>query len=264
MREKSENSRVERARHLKILNILREHPTTSIRELADRLSISQSTIRRDLDELETQGLARRVFGGAILERQNGTEPPFEYREALNAEEKNRISRCAAALINDGDTIFIDGGTTTQFMIKYIAQKKNITVITCGLNVAYELNKFENITSFIVGGEIHKDSHSISGALALAVLDVYKIRCDKAFIAASAVSAQHGVTNRILDRIPLKRRAMEISGQSIVIADGSKIGTTALGQIAPITDFSSLVTDGTAPESELLTIKELNVQILIAE
>lgn len=260
----NDDQQIARVRHLNILNILKETPTASIKELADRLSISQSTIRRDLDELEVQGLARRVFGGAILERQNGNEPPFELRETLHSQEKDLIARSVANFIIDGDTVFIDGGTTTQFIVPYLANKKNVTVITCGLNVAYELNRLENITSFIVGGEIHTDSHSISGALALAVLDVYKIRCDKAFIAASAVSAEHGVTNRILDRIPLKRKAMEISQQAFVIADGSKIGTVALGQIAPITDFYALITDPSAPEQEIAAIRALGVDVRMAE
>jgi DeoR/GlpR family transcriptional regulator of sugar metabolism len=260
----NDDQQIARVRHLNILNILKESPTASIKELADRLSISQSTIRRDLDELEAQGLARRVYGGAILERQNWNEPPFELRETLHSQEKDKICRCAADLILDGDTVFIDGGTTTQFMVPYLASKKNVTVVTCGLNVAFELNRFENLTSFIVGGEIHADSHSISGALALAVLDVYKIRCDKAFIAASAVSAEHGVTNRILDRIPLKRKAMDISKVTIVLADGSKIGTVALGQIASITDFNVLVTDASAPEQEISAIRALGMDVRIAE
>ena len=259
----SDDQQVARVRHLKILNILKESPTASIKELADRLDISQSTIRRDLDELTTQGLVRRVFGGAILERQNWNEPPFELRETLHSQEKDKICRCAAELITDGDILFIDGGTTTQFIVPYLASKKNLTVVTCGLNVAYELNRLENITTFIVGGELYTDSHSISGALALAVLDVYKIRCTKALIAASAVSAEHGVTNRILDRIPLKRKAMEISQKSIVLADGSKIGTVALGQIAPITEFSDLITDASAHEEEIAAIRALGVDVHIA-
>ena len=260
----TEDQQIPRVRHLNIMNILKESPTASIKELADRLGISQSTIRRDLDELEEKGLARRVFGGAILEKPFWNEPPFELRETLHSDEKDKIARCAADLIMDGDTVFIDGGTTTQFIVPHLVSKRNVTVITCGLNVAYELNRLENVTSFIVGGEIHTDSHSISGALALAVLDVYKIRCDKAFIAASAISAEHGVTNRILDRIPLKRKAMEISRQVIVLGDGSKIGTVALGQIAPITDFQILVTDTTAPEQEIAAIRAQGVDVRIAE
>lgn len=259
-----EDIQISRARHLNIINILKEQPTASIKDLAVMLQISQSTIRRDLDELEEQGYARRVFGGAILERQVGAEEPFELRETLHSAAKDAIARVAASFVEDGDTIFIDGGTSTQFLIKYLANLKDITAITCGLNVAFELNKYDNISSFIVGGELHKDSHSISGALSLAVLDVYKIRCDKAFIAASAVSADHGVTNRILDRIPLKRKAMEISTKSILIADGSKIGTTAMGQIATLDEFDQLVTDSSAPTDEIEAIRATGLQVHVAK
>lgn len=260
----SDHQQIARVRHLNILNILKESPTESINDLAARLNISSSTVRRDLDELEAQGLVRRVFGGAILEKQNWSEPPFEIRETLHSREKDRIACVAAELILDGDIIFIDGGTTTQFIVPYLSTKKNVTVVTCGLNVAYELNRLENITTFVVGGELHKDSHSISGALAVAMLDIYKFRFSKAFIAASAVSAEHGVTNRLLDRIPLKRKAMKVSQQSIVLADGSKIGTVALGQIAPITEISTLVTDMSASEQEINAIRAQGVDVRIAD
>jgi len=253
-----------RVRHLNILNILRESPTESIKDLAARLGVSQSTIRRDLDELEVQGLARRVFGGAILEKQALNEPPFELREILHASEKDKISCAAAEFISDGDMIFIDGGTTTQFIVPYLSTKKDLTVVTCGLNIAYELNRFDNITTFVVGGELHKDSHSISGTLAVAILDIYKFRFSKAFMTANAISAEHGVTNRILDRIPLKRKAMESCQQSIFLLDGSKIGKAALGQIAPIANVSVLVTDVSAPEKELNKIRAQGVDIRIVD
>jgi DeoR/GlpR family transcriptional regulator of sugar metabolism len=97
-----------------------------------------------------------------------------------------------------------------------------------------------------------------------VLDVYNIRCTKALVAASAVSAEAGATNRILDRIPLKRKAMEISQKSFILGDGSKIGTVALGQIAPITEFSALITDVSAPEAEIAAIRALGVDVHIAD
>jgi len=133
-----------------------------------------------------------------------------------------------------------------------------------LNVAYELNRLENITTFVVGGELHTDSHSISGSLAVEMLRIYNFRFSKAFIAASAVSAKHGVTNRILDRIPLKRKAMEVSEQTIVMADGSKLGAVALGQIAPINDISLLVTDASASDQEINAIRAQNVDVRIAD
>lgn len=263
-KKKGDEQQIARVRHLNILNILRDSPTESIKDLAARLGISQSTVRRDLDELAAQGLVRRVFGGAILEKQNGSEPPFELRETLHSREKDKIACAAAELILDDDIVFIDGGTTTQFLVPYLSTKKNVTVVTCGLNVAYELNRLKNITTFVVGGELHTDSHSISGSLAVAMLDIYKFRFSKAFITANAVSAEHGVTNRILDRIPLKRKAMEISQQTIVLADGSKLGVVALGQVAPITDISTVITDASAPEQEINAIRAQNVDVRIAD
>lgn len=254
---------VNRPRHVHILDILREEPTVLVRDLAERTNVHESTIRRDLDELEAQGLVRRIHGGAILEDQSLIEPPFELRQISHEEEKDLVGRAAAELVRDGEVIFIDGGTTTQFIVPYLLDRKDLTVVTCGLNIACALSGSKHISTIVVGGELHVESQSFAGPLTLEALQIYGIRCDRAFIGAGGVSAEHGVTNRILDRIPLKRKAMEISHKIAVVADGSKMGVVTLGRVAPIESFHHLVTDKSAPEGELEEIAARGVEIKTA-
>jgi len=234
-----------------------------VQDLAKRTNVHESTIRRDLDELEAQGLVRRIHGGAILEIQSQIEPPFELRQISHEEEKDLVGRAAAELVKDGEVIFIDGGTTTQFIVPYLLDRQNLTVVTCGLNIACALASSRDISTIVVGGELHVESQSFAGPLTLEALEIYGIRCDLAFIGTGGVSAKHGVTNRILDRIPLKRKAMEISHQAAVVADGSKIGVVTLGLVAPIESVHHLVTDKSAPERELEEIAARGVEIKIA-
>jgi DeoR/GlpR family transcriptional regulator of sugar metabolism len=254
---------VNRPRHVHILDILREEPTALVRDLAERTNVHESTIRRDLDELEAQGLVRRIHGGAILEDQSLIEPPFELRQISHKEEKDLVGQAAAELVRDGEVIFIDGGTTTQFIVPYLLERKDLTVVTCGLNIACALSGSKHISTIVVGGELHVESQSFAGPLTLEALQIYGIRCDRAFIGAGGVSAEHGVTNRILDRIPLKRKAMEISHEIAVVADGSKMGIVTLGRVAPIESFHHLVTDKSAPEGELEEIAARGVEIKMA-
>lgn len=251
---------VNRYRHVHILDALREESMVLVRDLANRFEVSESTIRRDLEELEAQSLVRRVHGGAIIEPQLQPEPPFEVREISQKEEKQLVGRAAAELVQDGETIFIDGGTTTQFIVPYLLDRKALTVVTCGLNVASALSDSRHISTIVVGGELHVESRGFAGPLALEALDIYAIRCDRAFISAGGVSAKYGITNRILDRIPLKRKAMEISHQVAVVVDGSKIGVVTLGRVAPVESAHHLVTDKSAPARELEEIAALGVEI----
>jgi DeoR/GlpR family transcriptional regulator of sugar metabolism len=247
-------------RQVDILDAIREETTVRVRDLAGRFEVSESTIRRDLDELAAQGLVRRVYGGAVLEPHLQSDPPFELRQISHAKEKDMVGRAAAHLVRDGETVFLDGGTTTQFIVPYLQDRKNLTVVTCGLNVASALVNYPHITTVGIGGVLHVESQSFAGPLALELLDIYAIRCDRAFISAGGVSAKYGVTNRILDRIPLKRKAMEISREVAVVVDGSKVGVVTLGRVAPTQAAQYLITDLSAPAEELEEIARLGVVI----
>src|SRR5699024_12256490 len=122
-------------RKKKLLEFLKQNRASTVSELASLFQVHEATIRRDLTKLEKQGLMKRTHGGVMLEKEVHSELPFQERESIHYEEKRRIGRRAAALIEDGDNIILDSGTTTLHIAKAIRNKRNLTVITNDINIA---------------------------------------------------------------------------------------------------------------------------------
>jgi DeoR/GlpR family transcriptional regulator of sugar metabolism len=259
---RTNNHRIQKVRHKQILDVLRSNHAMLVRDLANQIGVSESTIRRDLEELQGLDILHRVHGGAVLQS-DLVEPPFETRQITNALEKTRICRLAAATVRNGEVIFIDGGTTAEHIVPFLAEKRDLTVVTCGLNTCIKLRELPHIHTIVVGGELHIESQSFTGAMALEALNNYGIRCDRAFIGAGGVSARFGVTNRILDRVPIKQRVMQMSSHNTVVVDSSKIGVATLRQIAPMASFDQLITNANAPQEEVDAIRALGVTVALA-
>jgi DeoR family fructose operon transcriptional repressor len=252
-------------RQFQELEILREKPVALVRDLAARMAVSESTIRRDLAELQTQGLVRRLYGGAVLEdgASDHEEPPLDASRGSCQRGKDLIGRTAAEMVADGDIIFLDGGTTARAIVPHLLQRHDLTVVTCGLDIATALADAAHIHTIVIGGELDIESQCFVGPLATEAFQMYHLRCNKAFLEAGGVSAEHGITNRLLGRVALKRKALEIAQRAIVVAEGSKIGHTRLGFVCPIAAIDCLVTDASAPEDELARIRVQGVQVTIA-
>jgi len=252
-------------RKQEILLLLEKKSRVSVEDLATHFCVSRSSIRRDLCQLHEHGLLTRTYGGAVA--LNGAtnssmgEMPFAERQVANFAEKNRIGRAAAQLIEEGETIFIDGGTTTECMLPYLADK-HVTVVTYGLNIINRLSACPTVTLIAIGGILHRDSLTFSGLLALNSIDTYNIRFDKTFLAASGVSADAGITNASLEEIPIKRKAVEAGQQNILLVDASKIGVVRAGFIAPLRAVAHLITGPTAPAKELDAIRAVEVTVAI--
>ena len=261
-----------------ILRLIQENSSVSVDQLAVRFDVSPSSIRRDLNELSRQGLVRRTYGGAIVHGVPSSEPPFSVRVVSHHEEKERIGKAAAALVQPGDTVFIDGGTTTHCMVGYLsplpAERNNgvqrpergegpdsrITVLTYGLNIVQRLLDQEGVTVILVGGILHPSTQTFGGVFASASLDAFNIRFDKAFMAASGVSAEAGITNAGFEEILIKRWAIRNARQTILLADSSKIGIISAGVIAPIEQLQRLITTHEAPAQEIAALRERGVTV----
>jgi DeoR/GlpR family transcriptional regulator of sugar metabolism len=257
-------------RRQEILLLLEKKSRVSVDQLSAYFGVSRSSIRRDLSQMHENGLLTRTYGGAVA--LNGAsshgpfhtgnsvgEAPFTERQVAHFAEKNRIGRAAAQLIEEDETIFIDGGTTTECMLPYLANK-HITVVTYGLNIINRLSVNQNVTLIAIGGALHRYSLTFSGVLALTSIDTYNIHFDKAFIAASGVSAVAGVTNASLEEIPIKRKAIEAGQQNILLVDASKIGVIRAGLIAPLRKIDRLVTGHGATPHELDAVHALGVRV----
>ncbi len=252
-----------RLRHRRILDFLAARKEATVEELTGLLDVSPATVRRDMAELAGLGLAKRLRGGLVPAGSLAREPSFREREITRSAEKAAVGRAAARFVRDGDVVFLDGGTTTELLVPALAERSGLTVLTCGINVAAALARHPSLKGIILGGEIHGDSQTILGSLAEVLLDSFGIRCDVAFIAAAGVSARGGATNRMIDRIPLKRRAMGMAGRSVLVADGSKLGVDAFARIADIGEFSAVVTDESAPADELAALRATDVEVVVA-
>lgn len=254
---------ISKLRHRKLLQFLEERKEATIESLAAELHISSATVRRDLKELDDLGLVRRLQGGAVAVSSVSKEAPFAVRETEHSREKKLIAQYAAKFVKDGDVLFLDGGTTTEFLIPEISDRKGLTVITCGINIASILTRYPSIHGIMLGGEIHAESQTVAGLISQRLFDSFDIRCDIAFIATAGVDAAAGATNRMIDRIPLKQRGIQISSQSILLADGSKFGRVSFCKIAEVEDFAYIITDSSAPLKETEAIQARGGNILTA-
>jgi len=251
-------------RQHQLIEILKNNPTLKVSNLAIQFNVSESTIRRDLNKLENIGMVKRVHGGALSENSIVSEPPFEVRRVTNQEEKVKVGEAAASLVKDDYTIFIDGGTTTPFIVPHLNNVKNLTVVTIGLNVAYQLASLPSVHTIQVGGELDLNTWVYAGPLSIQALDNCGLSFDLAFISAVVVSAEYGATNQILNRIPQKQKAIELSRKIAIIVDGSKIGKVSTACIIPLYSVDMLVTDKTASKGELASIQELDIEVILAD
>jgi DeoR family fructose operon transcriptional repressor len=251
-------------RQQQLIEVLKRDPAVRVKDLAERFSVSESTIRRDLTEFEQLGLVRRVHGGAIVGPQLVTEPPFEVRKITHQAEKALVGEAAASIVENHSTIFIDGGTTTPFIVPHLKGVQDITVVTVGLNVARELASLPSITTIQLGGELHIETQTFAGPLSIQALETCGLTFDLAFISAVGVSAEYGATNQILDRIPQKQKAIELSRKVAIVVDGSKIGQVAMAKIVSLEEVDVLITDPSALQEELRAIHRLGPDIILAD
>nr|WP_239548908.1 DeoR/GlpR family DNA-binding transcription regulator [Streptococcus loxodontisalivarius] len=216
--------------------------------LVDLLDTSESTVRRDLDELSTEKKLRRVHGGAEKYQSLQEELSNLQKSIKNVHDKESIARFSQTLIDEGDVIFVDAGTTNELLIREIA-KDGVTVVTNSIHHAAKLVE-KNIKTLIIGGFVKQSTDASIGHLAVEQLS--KLNFDKAFIGANGVDADH-ITTPDIEEAVIKQMVVENAKKTYVLADASKIGHISFVKITSI-DKIELVTN--ARDHELLEkIKE---------
>ncbi|GCE09451.1 DeoR/GlpR family DNA-binding transcription regulator [Dictyobacter aurantiacus] len=241
-----------------IEHILKQRQHIRVTELSEQLGVSEPTIRRDLKKLEAIGRVHREHGGASAPTSTTTEPPILQRVTENIEEKRRIGRLAASLIQDGETIFLGSGTTTLEVAHHLHDKKNLTVITNALNIAHQLAGNENITLIITGGVIRHSELSMIGHIVEQTLR--ELRADKAIISMRAVSLQDGLTNVDPLETNTDRVIIQCARQVILVADHHKFDKVATGVVAPITSVHTIVTDDQTPPTTIQHLRDLDIEV----
>jgi DeoR/GlpR family transcriptional regulator of sugar metabolism len=231
-------------------------------ELAEEFGVSEMTIRRDVETLEGEGLARRVRGGAISVTSRSYEPPFGVRATTAAEAKAAIGVAAARLVNDGDTIIIDVGTTTLELAKALHGRQGITVVTAALPVALELGNEPAIRVVVTGGQVRAGELSLTGGMAEDAFTT--MNCDVAFIGVAGVCVGPGLTEYNPDDARVKRAAIGAARRTIVLADESKLGKIAFATVAPLSSVDAMVTDAPAGHAVVRDIAAGGTDIISAQ
>ncbi|MHA6258873.1 DeoR/GlpR family DNA-binding transcription regulator [Sporosarcina sp. CAU 1771] len=244
-------------RHEQIMKELNRKKSIKTVDLSKKFNVTRETIRRDLQELEEEGLLKKVHGGAILTKTN-VEPPYLKRSQLHLEEKEAIAKRAADLVEDGDSLYIDIGTTTLMMVNYLQGKKNLTVVTNGLLHAVEFTKIEGTKVILSGGEIRAGEMSLSGPIS--TKGIKHLYVDKSFIGVGGLSIDSGITDYHVHESELRAIMIENSTEVIALADFSKFGVRAFTQVCEIKDLTALITDKKSPLDILESIKKLKVNV----
>ena len=253
-------------RRRKIVDYVEQSGDATVESLARAFRVSPATIRRDLTQLDRQGLIERAHGGAAPKSHGRLagmpEPPVLKRSAMQVAEKRAIGRAAARYIEDGDVIVISGGTTTAEMLPYIADRRNLTVITNHLNIASLLATYPDVAAIIVGGTLRHSEMSMLGVLTEDALR--NLRADKLFMGTPAVDHEHGFSADDMTEVQSDRNIMAIAGEITVLADHTKFGRIATLRQAPISGVRRLVTDAGAPSAIVEAIGDQGVEVDVAE
>jgi len=248
-------------RKRKISQLIQENGKATVAELSRLFGVSESTIRRDLEELDQQGIIQRAHGGAVVIEHAAPEPPVIQRMVENAEEKRRIGRAAADLVRDGETVFIGSGTTTLEVAHNLVDRENLTVITNALNIANVFAGKSNVTVIVVGGLLRHSELSMLGHIAEQTLQ--ELHAAKAIMGMRAISIEHGLTSDYLLETMTDRAIIRAAPEVILVADHSKFGKVSTARVAPVTAVHKVVTDSSTHRDIVAGLKELGIEVIVA-
>ena len=242
-----------------IANLIRQQASVRVEDLCIRFGASASTIRRDLEQLEQQGVLTRSYGGAVAAGSDSvTELP--QRNALHSE-KERIGAAAAELIGEGETVFLGPGTTTMAVARHLAGKDSVTVITDALNVATYLTDHSQLPVILTGGQIERRDTALLGHVA--ELTLRELRADRALIGVGGIHVTDGITGDSLPAVRFMRTVIDLVPEVIVVADHQKWGRVGPAFLAPLEAVDVIVTGTKAPSAMVWDLTELGIKIIQA-
>lgn len=247
------------------LRSIREHLTESssisIGEMAAKLGVSEMTIRRDLADLEKTANIRRTHGGAVVAERMAFEFNYLTRQRSRLKEKRAIAIAARKLVEPGQRLILDTGTTTLQFATLLKDCPDLTVITPSLAVASELQFFENISVVLLGGVLHRGSPDLTGPVTEHCLELFA--ADWVFQGAEALSGEGGVYNVDLQLAQVDRMMRRKAKRCCLLADSSKIGHTALVHTGTLADFDVFITDAEAPKDYLKLARKMAKEVILA-
>ncbi|MFF2446629.1 DeoR/GlpR family DNA-binding transcription regulator [Neobacillus sp. NPDC058068] len=246
-------------RQRKIVELVNDRLSIRVSELSKIFSVTEETIRRDLEKLEKENLLMRSHGGAVSVEKDQSEPSYLEREITNVGEKKAIAVEAVQLIEPGDQIILDASSTAWYVAKELPDIP-LTVVTNSIKVAIELSKKEQIKVISTGGQLLSSSLSYVGPLAERSLSFYHV--NKAFLSCKGVHLENGLSDSNELQALLKGKMMETADKTILMVDSSKFGTRAFSQIASLSNVDSIITDSKIAKNTKKQLEENKIKLKI--
>ncbi|WP_312472644.1 DeoR/GlpR family DNA-binding transcription regulator [Neobacillus sp.] len=245
-------------RHRIILQLLKEKDSVKIQEIIELTNTSESTIRRDLSQLEDQKFLKRIHGGASRLQGKLQEPSMVEKSSKNLHEKRLIAQYAASLVEEGDCIYLDAGSTVFEMIDLLPLK-NIVVVTNGLMHAAPL-LYKGISTYLIGGLVKPNTNAFIGRGALASLDLY--RFDKCFMGVNGIHPEFGFTTPDQEEAMVKQKAIALSREAYALADTTKFAEISFAKIADIHE-ASIITNELEDETKKQYLNRTSIKVVTA-
>jgi DeoR family galactitol utilization operon repressor len=242
-------------REQEIVRLLAEDRGIPVSKLSEQLGVSAVTIRSDLNHLANKGVVVRTRGGAVP----AFHPTMVERQNLRIEEKNRIAQAAADMVNDGDTIMIEAGTTTALIAKYLLGKRFVNIVTNSALILPFARLNPGIHLTVVGGEFRPATESFVGPVALQQLERFHVRL--AFVGTDGFSLGGGLTTHLVEGAEIVRKMAERSDSTVLVADASKFGKIGFVGVLPVQRVATLITDGDLGPAAREELEEAGVRII---
>jgi DeoR/GlpR family transcriptional regulator of sugar metabolism len=247
-------------RQARIADLIARQNAVTVAELCERFSVSDMTIRRDLQRLAQDGILVRTHGGAVA-RMSEQDAAYGTREQEQRREKEAIAYVAASLISPGETILLDAGTTTECLARHLHGKAGLTVITNSLHVLRELGGDRQITLIATGGTVRQSTLSFFGSWAEEMLS--RFHADRLFLAAAAIDLDLGLFNSNVYEVGIKQQMIRSAREVILLADHTKFGKRSTVKIADLDAVQCVVTDLQISPEIPMALREHRIDVRLA-
>lgn len=263
MRSVKDSRLLAEQRRRRILDLIEQRGQITVRDLVEKFSISAVTARADLDALASEGMAVRSHGGAVRRVEASQDYPLRLKITLHHAEKARIGKAAAELIQNGETVILDSGTTTAEIARHLKMRRlqSVTVITHALNIASELVDASTLSVIMIGGLLRPVSGSFVGPQAETMLKEF--HADRLFLAVDGFDLELGPSTPDLLEAQLNTVMMRVSKEVNVVADFSKLGRRSLSRIGPLSGVHRLITDSRAPAEFIEALHKSKIDVITA-
>jgi DeoR/GlpR family transcriptional regulator of sugar metabolism len=240
----------------------------TVAALAARFHVSSDTIRRDLDQLDADGVLIRTHGGAMgMTAVPRSDTGLDVRSRLQPAAKEAIGALAATLVDDGSAIMMNGGTTVLALTRHLRDRRDLIVATNNLRVPLEISPKVARNVYLFGGPVRLMTQTTTGPIRFNVAagsNEHDIQCDIAFVAVGAVSAHDGYSTSNLDDAAMMKEMMARASRVAILADSSKFGRRLFATVADLGDADLLVTDKAPPTDLMDALRESGVEVLLAD